>query len=139
MAKLDMKKAMAAALNKGGSIFGNLEEIGALDINKDITTGVNYEMGRFEVRLKTKKHNSPYVTLELKEVGTENADNTYKVYSGYASAIGQKLGGLIKQFGTVDGEHLYYEGDFASHGLTVFFKDAESDAGSYLDIFALEE
>lgn len=137
MAKLDMKKAMAAALNKGGSIFGNLEEIGAKDLNKEIKTGVNYLLGRFEVREKTKKHSSPYVTMELSSM-VKNKSVTF-VYSGYASAIGMKLAGLIKQFGTVDGTHLYFDGGHDVHGLTVFFKNEESEAGEYLDIHALEE
>lgn len=130
---IDMKKAMAGILNEGGSIFGELTEGSSvkLEVLKEME-GINFILGAFEVRSQTKKHKSPYVTMELKQ--KEEAE--YTLYSGYGTAIGNKLMKLAKQFGKVDGNHYTYK-DKAE--LEITFKKGASEAGEYVDMFAVEE
>jgi len=127
---IDMKKAMAGLLNEGGSIFGELGETAKKmeDFKEQVKKDPEriYILNNFEVRSQTKKHKSPYVTFSLDG----------EIVSGYATAIGNKLMKLAKQFGKVDGNHYYYK-DNAE--LELKFSIGESEAGEYLDVHAVTE
>lgn len=139
MAKFNLQ-ALAGALNEGGSIFGELgEHVAKVDILKNHTEEI-FVLGRFEVRTKTKKHKSAYVTLELAKTGLhENGhpykDGEYVLFSGYATALGSKLLKLAEMAGKVDGVHAYIDEETE---LPVFFKVNTSPAGEYLDLYAWE-
>lgn len=127
---INMKKAMAGLLNEGGSIFGELSEgVKKIeDFKKEVEKNPEqvYILNSFEVRSKTKKHGSPYVTFGLDG----------ELVSGYATAIGNKLMKLAKEFGKVDGNHYYFK-DNAE--LEVQFSVGKSEAGEYLDMVAVIE
>ena len=116
-------EAAAKAL-EGGSIFGNLEEIGARKM-QDIQAGTVYALGRFEVFKKTATYKDPYVTLELNDV----------LYSGYARAIGNQLIAMTQK-AALDPANEAYVTDAKAYteipvGMPVVFSDEQSAAGKY--------
>lgn len=116
-------QAAAAAL-EGGSIFGNLDEIGARKMS-DIITGQVYELGRFEVFKKTANYKDPYVTLELNGI----------IYSGYARAIGNQFISMAQK-AALDPVNECYVTEQKAYtevevGMPVIFKEEESQAGKY--------
>lgn len=127
---IDVKKAMAGLLNEGGSIFGELGEgVKKMDdLKKEVKENEEkiYILNQFEVRSQTKKHKSPYVTFSLDG----------ELISGYATAIGNKLMKLAKEYGKVDGNHYFLK---ENADLPVRFTIGESEAGEYLDMFAVVE
>lgn len=133
MAKVNFQAAFAGVLNRQSSIFGELTELDATKM-ADFTARVkvqeeeivHHSLGKFEVRLKTKKQKSPYVTMEVDG----------EIISGYATAVGNKLAALIEGHGTIEGDHMFFDHNAS---VSVYFKIGESDNGEYLDIFASEE
>ena len=106
-------------------------------------------LGRFEIRTKTKKHNSPYVTFELanpltpEEIEAGIKELSYSLFSGYGTALGSKLLKIVELCSKQDKDNAKIEGNHAyvnvAVELPVFFKLNKSQAGEYLDIYAQEE
>lgn len=145
MAKFNLN-ALAGALNEGGSIFGELnDQVAKIDVLKshvqqDGQPVETFIIGRFEVRTKTKSHNSPYVTVELASPSTPDV---YHLFSGYGTALGTKLLKIAelcimqdKENAKIEGNHAYVK---VPVELPVFFKLNKSQAGEYLDMYAVEE